>query len=49
MESPSNFEHFQTKEDPHSQCISQISDRPRLGHPTDNSAVSQNILRQSRC
>ena len=33
MESPLNFEHFQKKIDPHSSCISQISDRPRLAHP----------------
>ena len=49
MESPSNFEHFETKEDRHSYCISEISDRRRLGHATDYSAPSQNILWKSTC
>ena len=40
---------FKKKIDPHSWCISQISDRLRLRHTTDNSALSQNILRQSIC
>ena len=49
MESPPNFEHFEKKEDPHSKCISEISDRPMLGHATNYSAPSQNIVRQSTC
>ena len=49
MESRSNFEHFETKEDRHSYCISEISDGPRLGHATQYSALSQNMLRQSTC
>ena len=40
---------FSRKEDPHSSRIFQINDRLRLDHPTDNSAASQNILRQSTC
>ena len=47
MEYPSNFEHFPKKEDPYSSSISEISDRPRLGHATQYSAPSQNILGQS--
>ena len=31
MEYPSNFKHFQKKEDCHSQCISEIKDCLRLG------------------
>ena len=31
MESPSNFKHFQKKEDCHSQCISEINDCLRPG------------------
>ena len=31
MESPSNFTHFQKKEDSHSQYISEISDCVRVG------------------
>ena len=49
MESPSNFEHFQTKVYRHSECVSQISDRPRLGDVTHYSEASQKILRQSTC
>ena len=49
IESPSNFEHFQKKENPHSECISEFNDRVRLGHATHYSAPSQNILRQSTC
>ena len=29
LESPLNFEHFQTNDDPHSLCISEISDHER--------------------
>ena len=49
MEFPSNFEHFQKKDDRHRYCISEISDRPRFGHTTHYSAQSQNILRESTC
>ena len=31
MESPSNFKHFQKKEDCHSQCISEMKDRLGFG------------------
>ena len=34
MESPSNLKHFRKKEDFHSQCISKINDRLRLGWTT---------------
>ena len=49
MKSPSTFEHFQKEEDRHSYCISEISDRPMLGHATHYSAPSQNIPQQSTC
>ena len=48
-ESSPNFEHFGKKENPHSSCISQISERLRLGHAIHYLAPSQNILRQSTC
>ena len=47
MEPTSNFEHFQKKDDRHSQCISEINHRLRLDHADHYSAPSQNILRQS--
>ena len=48
MEYASNFEHFQKKEDRHRECISEISDRPKLGHATHYSAPCQNIIRESK-